>query len=128
MNGNPSARVTPLMISAMRMACSSLSITHGPAMRKRLPAPMRTSPTWKEEIKSKIFHRQGRRERRDKSIKNPNWLKPFLGVLCDLGGRSLYSPSCYFFRAVKHLNCCALFLCPALRAVLIGRRDERAEQ
>src|SRR5579863_3732378 len=48
MKGNPSALVTPLMISAMRMACSSLSITHGPAIRKRLLEPIRTSPTWNE--------------------------------------------------------------------------------
>src|SRR5207253_379786 len=47
MRGRPSERVTPLMISAMRMAWSSLSITHGPAMRKRLPPPMTALPTWK---------------------------------------------------------------------------------
>src|SRR5207253_11368836 len=47
MRGRPSKRVTPLMISAMRMAWSSLSITHGPAMRKRLPPPMTALPTWK---------------------------------------------------------------------------------
>src|SRR5215475_7298013 len=41
MKGKFSARVTPLMISAMRMAWSSLSMTHGPATRKRFPAPMR---------------------------------------------------------------------------------------
>src|SRR5271167_2457461 len=40
------------MISAIRTACSSLSITHGPAIRKRFPEPIWTSPTWKEEIKS----------------------------------------------------------------------------
>jgi len=28
------------------MACSSLSITHGPAIRKSLAEPIRTSPTW----------------------------------------------------------------------------------
>ena len=42
MKGKFSERVTPLMISAMRMAWSSLSITHGPAMRKRFPEPIRT--------------------------------------------------------------------------------------
>src|SRR5580693_3521854 len=53
MKGKFSERTTPLMISAMRRACSSLSITQGPAMRKRSPAPTRTSPTWKEEIKKR---------------------------------------------------------------------------
>ena len=36
-------------------------------MRKRFPAPMRTSPTWKEEIKGQTFYRRARRERRDKT-------------------------------------------------------------
>src|SRR5205807_10434651 len=44
MKGKLSERVTPLMISAMRMACSSLSITHGPAMRNRSPEPTVMSP------------------------------------------------------------------------------------
>ena len=48
MNGMFSERVTPLMTSAMRMACFSLSMTQGPAMRKRLPEPMRTLSSWKE--------------------------------------------------------------------------------
>src|SRR6266851_2626310 len=44
MKGKLSERVTPLMISAMRTACSSLSITHGPAMRNRSPEPTVMSP------------------------------------------------------------------------------------
>ena len=52
MNGKFSERVTPLMISAMRSACSSLSITHGPAIRKRSPEPTRTLSIWKEEVKT----------------------------------------------------------------------------
>jgi len=50
MNGSYSARVTPLMISAMRMACSSLSITHGPAIKNNSPEPMWTLPTWKDVV------------------------------------------------------------------------------
>ena len=56
MNGKLRARVTPLMISAMRRACSSLSITQGPAMRKRSPEPMRTLSIWKE--RDKRIHRR----------------------------------------------------------------------
>ena len=48
MKGKFSERVTPLMTSAMKRACFSLSITQGPAMRKRLPEPMRTLSIWKE--------------------------------------------------------------------------------
>lgn len=33
--------------SAIFSACSSLSITQGPAMRKSSPPPMVTLPTWK---------------------------------------------------------------------------------
>src|ERR1700691_3189831 len=74
------------MISAMRMACSSLSITHGPAIRKRFPEPMRTSPTWKEEIKTKAFHRRTRRERQDET-RGFKYATASPGVLGDLGGK-----------------------------------------
>src|SRR5208282_2544718 len=47
-NGKFSERTTPLMISAMRSACSSLSITHGPAIRNRSPEPTRTVSIWKD--------------------------------------------------------------------------------
>src|SRR5579859_3488750 len=49
-NGRLSDRVTPLMTSAMKSACFSLSITHGPAMRKRLPEPMLMPSIWKETV------------------------------------------------------------------------------
>src|SRR5713226_8180304 len=103
MNGNPSALVTPLMISAMRMACSSLSITHGPAIRKRLPEPMRTSPTWKSVFSS--------------------WLSVF-GDNRFLSGLS----SRYSLWSMKHLYRRSFFLGPPLRAMLVRRRNERAEQ
>src|ERR1700675_1798481 len=56
MNGKFSERTTPLMISAMRSACSSLSITHGPAMRNRSPEPTRTLSIWKDKVK--VIYRQ----------------------------------------------------------------------
>src|SRR5271157_4531649 len=56
MNGKFSERATPLTISAMRSACSSLSITQGPAMRNRSPEPTRTLSIWNERVK--IFHRR----------------------------------------------------------------------
>src|ERR1051325_9341760 len=48
MKGIFSERVTPLITSAMKMACFSLSMTHGPAMRKRWPDPILMPSTWKE--------------------------------------------------------------------------------
>src|ERR1700747_1313009 len=50
MKGKLRERVTPLIISAMRMACCSLSITQGPAMRKSSPVAIRISATWKEPV------------------------------------------------------------------------------
>jgi hypothetical protein len=51
MNGTFSERVTPLMTSAIKSACLSLSITQGPAMRNRLPEPTWMPSTWKESDK-----------------------------------------------------------------------------
>src|SRR5882762_4065057 len=62
MNGKFSERTTPLMISAMRSACSSLSITHGPAMRNRSPEPTRTLSIWKDKVKSNTAEARERRE------------------------------------------------------------------
>src|SRR3954470_24362073 len=56
MRGKASDLATPLMISAIRIACSSLSMTHGPAIRKRSPDPTWMSPTWKEGVMMKPFH------------------------------------------------------------------------
>src|ERR1700674_38457 len=56
MNGKLSERTTPLMISAMRSTCSSLSITQGPAMRNRSPEPTRTLSIWKDKVKT-IYRR-----------------------------------------------------------------------
>src|SRR5258708_5005231 len=103
MNGKPSALVTPLTISAIRIACSSLSITHGPAMRKRLPEPMRTSPIWKSVLNSWL------------SVFEDNW---------SLSGL----PSRYFLWPVKHLHRRSLSLGPPLRTMLVRCRNERTEQ
>src|SRR6266852_4408677 len=103
MKGKPSALVTPLMISAIRRACSSLSITHGPAIRNRLPEPMRTSPTWKSVFSSRL------------SVLGDNWF---------LSGLS----SRYSLRTMKHLYRRSLFLGPPLRAMLVRCRNERTEQ
>ena len=51
MNGTFSERVTPLMTSAINNACFSLSMTQGPAIRKRFPEPMRMLSIWKEIVK-----------------------------------------------------------------------------
>src|SRR6266700_104561 len=64
MNGTFRERVTPLITSAMKRACFSLSMTQGPAMRKRLPEPTRTPSIWNERLKT--FHRRACRDRREK--------------------------------------------------------------
>jgi len=51
MKGKFKDRATPLITSAIKSACSSLSITHGPAIRKRSPDPTRTLSIWKDELK-----------------------------------------------------------------------------
>ena|SRR5690348_12503753 len=50
MNGTFRERVTPLITSAMKSACFSLSITQGPAIRNKSPEPMRTPSTWNERL------------------------------------------------------------------------------
>src|SRR5215467_13476549 len=56
MKGKLSERATPLMTSAIKSACFSLSMTHGPAIRKRSPEPTRTLSIWNED--DKRFHRR----------------------------------------------------------------------
>src|SRR5882724_4349697 len=50
MKGKFSDRVTPLMTSAIKIACSSLSITQGPAIRNSPPAPILTLSIWKDAL------------------------------------------------------------------------------
>src|SRR5260370_19345016 len=116
MNGNSRERATPLIISAMRMACSSLSMTQGPAMRNRLPLPMRTSPTWnsvfrlpfsvlkvsvsKATIKSVPATSDAKADRGGK-LKLNHSSPVFLGGLGDLG---VLLSSSYFFRPLVHVD------------------------
>ena len=48
MNGTFKERATPLITSAIKRACFSLSITHGPAMRNKPPEPTLMPSIWKE--------------------------------------------------------------------------------
>src|SRR6185369_16847474 len=62
MKGKFNERVTPLITSAMKRACFSLSITHGPAIRNKLPEPIRTLSIWKEVVRDEFpifLHRRG---------------------------------------------------------------------
>src|SRR6266853_4167731 len=133
MNGNSSERATPLIISAMRIACSSLSMTQGPAMRKRLPLPMRTSPTWNSVFRLPVsaLRSQLRALHRRVRPSPPGWKvvrnhssPVFLGVLGDLGGEL---SSSYFFRPMEHLDGCRFFFSLSLLAVFISRAHKPPE-
>ena len=59
------------MASAMVRTCDSLSMTHGPAMRKRLPPPTRTGPISNSRLTKIGYRVQGadcRKERRPRSV------------------------------------------------------------
>src|SRR5271157_1600199 len=128
MNGKSSDSVTPLMISAMRMACSSLSITHGPAMRNRSPEPMWTSATWKEvfsdrSIKQIPPRNHGGTEAQRKAIfvllcvsVSPWWILILPLALSN------------FLRPMEHFHLGRLFLRAPFQSVLIRCAHERAEQ
>src|ERR1700731_3908928 len=127
MNGNSSERATPLIISAMRMACSSLSMTQGPAMRNRLPLPMRTSPTWNSVFRLQFSALRSQLRALDRRVTpNPPGMeggaKPFFSVfLGDLGGEL---SSSYFFRPMEHLDGCRFLFGLSLLAVFIGRANK----
>src|SRR5215472_8789462 len=114
MKGNSSDRVTPLMISAMRIACSSLSITHGPAIRKRSPAPMRISPTWKEVV---IPRDLGHCKNTRRFIPSCN----FVSLVVILSARDP-------LRSMEHLHLDGFPLRLSLLPMLVGRPDKRPEQ
>src|SRR6478672_7985984 len=90
MKGKFSDRVTPLMTSAMNIAWSSLSITHGPAMRNNPPAPMRTLSIWKDAL---MADQRGPRETQGKNSQT-GISRPAEVVL---------SPG-HFLRPVKHFH------------------------
>src|SRR5271168_3658793 len=89
-------------------------MTHGPAIRKSLPEPIRMSPIWKEvgnNLTKNHFTTETQRN---------------AGLCGEL--KRLMLPSRYFFRTVKHLDRCTFFMRPPLRAVLIRSRNESTEQ
>src|SRR5208337_1625467 len=98
MNGKFSERTTPLMISAMRSACSSLSITQGPAMRNRSPVPTRTLSIWKDRVKV-VYRRDAEGAEKTKKRISRRSLR--------LGGEL---SSSHFFRPQKHLIHRGIFL------------------
>src|SRR6266849_2823966 len=127
MKGNSSARATPLMISAMRMACSSLSMTQGPAIRNNSPDPMLTSPTWNVDGRSKLFHRhrRGRRDRRETLRKNS------LGFFSALSANSAVN-FCSVprdpLRPMEHLNSGNFLLRPPFLSMFVCRAHKCSEQ
>src|SRR5580698_315366 len=121
MNGKPSPLVTPLMISAMRMACSSLSITHGPAIRKRSPEPMWTSPTLKEVCIETNMYRGFSRICTDFFNLGLIRVDPRKSV-------ALLFLDSYFFRPVEHLYRRRLLVGSPFRAMLIRRAYECMKQ
>src|SRR4051794_28380032 len=141
MNGTFSERVTPLITSAMNSACFSLSMTQGPAMRNRLPEPMRMPSIWKERLKT--FHRPVRRDRREnaRTCKNTNSHTFVFSLLNDdspivtkdpgfpatrlLGGKAL---SCQFQWPVKHLDFCCFFFRAPLLPTLVCRAHKCSKQ
>src|SRR5208282_6646804 len=87
MKGKFSERATPLTISAIRSACSSLSITQGPAMRNRSPEPTRTLSIWKDKVKV-VYRRDAERLKTSLASlgmttpRNGKLKEELLGALC----------------------------------------------
>src|SRR5208337_210770 len=106
MKGTFKERVTPLITSAMNSACFSLSITQGPAMRKRPPSPIRTPSTWKE-----IAMEESRRVLRGPSC-------PWWSIL----------PVAHLLWPVEHFHLRGLFFRPPLQPMLIRRAHKRSKQ
>src|SRR6185437_3476551 len=105
MKGRLSERVTPLMTSAMKIACCSLSITHGPAIRKRLPDPMRMDSTWKETLMSFEFQVSSQFSKLETAL-----------------------PARHFHWPMEHLHFCGLLLFRPFLCVLVGRPYECPEE
>src|ERR1700716_3639242 len=110
MNGKFSERTTPLMISAMRRACSSLSITQGPAIRNKSPAPTRTLSIWKERVTKSCSHRARRRTQGQPGV-----------TILSLSSRQ-------FFGAQKHFDHRSIFLLFLFLPVLVRSADEFFKQ
>src|SRR5579872_5485466 len=154
MQGRRRARATPEMDSAILMACSSLSITHGPAMRNNSPPPISTLPTLNAVVScqfpvvgsksSTLFHPEDT-EYTEESISAFQFQKQIsfhlaikivvgqessifnqLCALCVLCGQQLSSSDLLWPQEQLHLR--TLLLLPLLQSVLVGRSHERLEQ
>src|SRR5271157_2178973 len=108
MNGKFSERATPLTISAMRSACSSLSITQGPAMRNRSPEPTRTLSIWKDRVIGSSGDRAIGSSKI--AVRSPDLSPP------------------HFFRAQEHLYLGGFFPVFLFLPVFVGSADERPKQ
>src|SRR5450756_1819077 len=116
MKGKFSERATPLTISAMRRACSSLSITQGPAMRNRSPAPTRTLSIWKDKVIGSSGDRVIGSSRR--GVRSPD-------------GPMVRSPdlsSPHFFRPQEHLDLGRVFLLFLFLPVFVRSAHECLKQ
>src|ERR1019366_9790125 len=128
MNGRLSERTTPLMISAMRSACSSLSITQGPAMRNRSPAPTRTLSIWKDKVK--ILYRRDAENLFQFCHFSVLSSRAKRGTCSSrrslrLGGE--LSPS-HFFRPQEHLDLCRVLLLFLFLPVFVRSAHECLKQ
>src|SRR6266850_103658 len=110
MYGTCRALATPATHSAIFSACFSLSMTHGPAIRKRSGPPLSMLPTLKGfTTKDTTEHKDYHSILREPSC--PLWL-------------SLV----YFFRTVEAFQIGGLFARAELAAMLVRCADKSAEQ
>src|SRR6476660_322642 len=116
MKGKFSERVTPLITSAMKRACFSLSITQGPAIRKRLPEPIRTLSIWKEVV---MFETTEDTEETEKTV-----TFEFLSVLRVICGYLSFPD---LFRTMKHFHFRSCFFRSTFQSMLIRGADESLE-
>src|SRR5581483_11342193 len=112
MNGTRSARATPATHSAILSACSSLSMTHGPAIRNSSPQPIFTLPTWKEFNTGFTFH--------------VSRFRGVSGATCNVKPRNVKPLGPRRPQKLLHLRRMLRLL--ARTSVLMGRLDKRREQ
>src|SRR5258706_10055322 len=119
MKGTFRDRATPLITSAMKSVCFSLSMTQGPAIRKRSPAPMRTPSTWNDRL---IFNHRGHRGAQRKRALGDR-VKAFSSVL--LGALCGYASSArHFLGPVIHLRFGFVSFCTPLLSLPKGYTGE----
>src|SRR5579885_2797828 len=105
--GTRSSRVTALIASAILRACVSLSITHGPAMRKSSPDPTCTLPISNSVVAFAIPN----------AVRNPYQFRRSVGN--DKKSSALASEI-----ILLHFN----LVCATLASILVRRLDEFAEE